>query len=264
MKTIFRRDKGGVSLWPHSLIKAALKQDAMAYSGVRRIIQNFTWELDSLPVLTYEDLGYTKAKEKQLMRNYYNADEFLRVKTILEKRAGKSSLTSVALLLRSKPKDSRSMGHCMLNMVISRLNRVEVVDMYYRSTELSFKFGADLVFLHRVFTELGINPSKIRFHFANAFLSGGYWGTLMQFWDPIALLSYLHDKDHRFFLSGTRVLFRSAIEKNQTYKYSPHNQQHRLLWRVLTPKQLAEIAKFLKARGVKAEVPRDSLEDDEE
>lgn len=262
MKYIFRRNGDGISNWPHSLIKAALKQDAAAYSGVRRIIQNFTWEIDTLPDLTYEDLGYTKAKEKQLMRNYYNAEEFLRVKTILEKRSKKSGLTSVALLLRSKPKDSRSMGHCMLNMVVSRLNRVEVVDMYYRSTELSFKFGADLVFLHRVFTELGINPSRIRFHFANAFLSGGYWGTLVQFWDPVSLLSYLYEKDRKFFLSGTRVLLRSAIEKNQTYKYSPHNQQHKLLWRVLTPKQLKEIAQFLKVRGVKAEVPRDEGEDE--
>lgn len=257
MKTALRVD-GKLSSWPHSLIEKALSKPAIAYSGVRRIIQNFHWECESLPDITYADIGYTKAKEKQLLRNYYDPAEFARAKAILDKRAKKSALTSVALSLRGSKKDSRSMGHCMLNLVVSRLNRVEVVDMYYRSTELSFKFSADLVFLQWVFRQLDLKPSKIRFHFSNAFISGGYWGTLMQFWEPLELLEFVRENDPKFFQSGTRVLFRSCLEKDQKYKYSPHNQQHKLLWRVYPPEVLRKIAVYLKKHGVKAEVPRDA------
>lgn len=244
--------------WIKSLIRGALAKEAAAYSGVRRIIQDYHWSITELPKLTYADLGYSPAKEKQLLRNYYNPEEFERVKQVLEKRKKKSGLTSVSLMLRAKPKDSRSMGHCMLSLTVSRLSKVEVVDMHYRSTELIFKFGADLVFLRRVFDELGINPSLIRFHFCNAFISGGYWGTLGQFWDLGEFLHELSISDPKFFKSGTRVLLRSAREKDQKYKYSPHNQQHKLIWRVYSPKFLREIDLFLSRRGVVAEVPVDS------
>lgn len=251
--------------WPHSLIASALRHPATSFSGVRRIIQNFHWETTALPKINYSDLGYGPAKEKQLLRNYYNPAEFERVKGIIDRRRRKSGLSSAAVSLRAAGKEARSMGWCMLDLVWSRANRIETVDMNYRSTELIFKFGADLVFLHRLFKELEIEPSIVRFHFANAFVSGGYLGTLGRFW-PLEeeFLPFLLKTDPKFFKSGTRVLMRSALREDQSYRYSPHNQQHRRIWEWYTRQELRGIARFLRKNGVIAEVPVGGFEEDDE
>jgi hypothetical protein len=250
--------------WPRSLIAAAIRHPVTSYSGVRRIIQNFHWETDKLPDVSYADIGYGPAKEKQLLRNYYDPAEFDRVKGIIERRRKKSGLSSAAVSLRAKGKESRSMGWCMLSLVWSRANRVETVDMHYRSTELIYKFAADLIFLRRLFKELGIAPTKIRFHFVNAFVSGGYLGSLGQHWPLLDFLDFLRQEDVKFFRSGTRVLLRSALRQNQSYRYSPHNQQHKLIWRFYDKKELREIAAYLKRNKVIAEEPVGGFDEDDE
>jgi hypothetical protein len=229
------------------LIRRVVREPAFMYNGLRKIVQNLNWECPKgIPDYTYADLGYTPAKPKQLERNYINAEELERVKTILEKRKGQS-LTSVALSMRGAKKDSRSMGWCMLNVVITRTNKTENVEVHYRSTELIFKFGADLVFLPTVFERIGVDPKvPVRFHFTNAFLSGVFLPTyLATLKDPTDFLRFMRKTDPQHFQVGTRFLLRSAMREDQRFPYSPENQQHKFMWRSIGKSVIQDIKYYL-------------------
>ena len=218
--------------WPFNLVKQCLAKPAFMYTGVRKIVQNLTYSVSALPNISYEDLGYGKNKHKQLMRNYWNESEIERVKALLEHRK-KQSFTSAAMSMRAAVKDSRSQGHCMQTMVITKMKEQTVVEMQYRSTEVILKFGGDLVFLPYVFRELDIEPDTIRFHFANAYLSGVFFPTLSRWWDACDFLEHLWVHDQRLFAAGTRFFLRSAYKKDQKFPYSPEQQQHVFAWKHL-------------------------------
>jgi hypothetical protein len=229
-----------MSSWPEGFIKECIAHPALMYSGVRKIFQDLTWTTNELPDLTYGDLGYGQNKFKQLTRNYLNLDELERVRTLLDRRAGQS-FTSVAMSLRGANKaDSRSMGHCMQTLIISWAKDHESVEVQYRSTECIKKFGADLVFLRYLCDELDLDPSIFRFRFANAYLSGVFFPTLLPHWDPINFFDYLFEHDERLFAGGTRFVLRSARAKNQHFPYSPENQQHQFAWKNLDMRMIRD------------------------
>lgn len=230
-------------------IRTLIEKPALCYSGVRKIVQNVDLELTKLPDISYADLGYGKNKQKQLERNYVNAEEFNRVRVLLAARS-KHQFTSVALSLRGAKKDSRSMGHCMQSLVISRLDRphTETVELQYRSTEAILKFGGDICFLPWIFNQLTLNPSIIRFHFANAYLSGVFFPTLMRWWDPVDFLDFLWKNDKKLFSAGTRFLLRSSYKQDQHFPYSPENLQHKFLWATQGVKGVKRIKDYLHAQ----------------
>lgn len=221
------------------LIEQAVLAESFKYSGVRKLIQAVNWETDSLPELTYDDLGYKGMKFKQLQRNYYDPVEFARVAAVLAKRKD-HDYTSVALSMRGAKKDSRSQGWCMLSVIITRSEGIEVVEVQYRSTEAILKFGGDLVFLPWVFEQLGVKPDKVRFRFANFYLSGVFFPTLCSFTDPVKFLDFLWKKDKKLFSGGTRFFLRSSYKKEQSFAYSPENQQHRFAWERLDMKRIRD------------------------
>lgn len=227
--------------WPTSLITAALDRPAFLYNGLRRIVQGLTWETERLPDIDYADLGYAQNKHKQMLRNYFNEEEIERGRDILERRADKN-FNAVAISLRGKSKDSRSQGHCMLSLVVSQRKDFETVEVQYRSTELILKFGADLVFLPTLLSELGLEPNLYRFHFANAFLSGVFFPTACAHWPhgSIAFLKFIRaNVEHRqYFYDATRFMLRSSMTENQFFPFSPENQQHKFAWKKLDMKAI--------------------------
>src|SRR5690606_38544340 len=96
----------------------------LVYSGVRKIVRQVDWSIPYQELLAieldYTDLCYSeKSKHSQLIRNYWDADEVSRAVDKLLDRPGKDH-SSVGIPLRNQAKDSRSMGNCMQNMVITR------------------------------------------------------------------------------------------------------------------------------------------------
>ena len=228
------------SKFPIDLIKQIIMARPLCYSGIRKIMQDVTYETKQLPSLTYQDLGYTSAKHKQLLRNYFNPEEFQRAREILEKRK-KQHFTSVALSLRNETKKKQSMGWCMLSLVVSKFKNnpnLETVEIQYRSTEVIRKFGGDLAFLPWVFDQLNLNPEIIRFRFANLYFSGVFFPTLCLFWEPIDFLEYLYKYDRKMFDGSTRFFLRSARTKDQKFPYSPENGQHQLAWKHLNMREI--------------------------
>lgn len=227
-----------------SLIKAP-PEHTMGWFGVRKICQDISWMAPTpWPEVTYEDLGYGKNKFKQLQRNYYDKEEIERVKLQLAKRAN-AAFTAVAMNMKAGKKDSRSMGHCMQTLIISRTPKVVTAEMQYRSTEAILKFGGDVVFLPWIFEQLQIEPSLVRFHFANAYLSGVFFPTLFQWWNPVSFLEVLWAHDQKLFAGGTRFLLRSAYKKDQHFPYSPENLQHRFLWERIGKDKINQIKEYL-------------------
>lgn len=240
-------------VWPHLLIRKCIQKEAFLYSGVRKIIQDLTWEIQirDLPDIDYPALGYGSNKFKQLYRNYINEEELERVRSLLDRRAGQS-FSSIAMSLRGQKKDSRSMGHCMQTLIISWTKDHANAEVQYRSTEVIQKFGADLIFLRYLLQELDFKPEVIRFRFANAYLSGVFFPTLCSFWDPVDFLDYLWENDKRLFAGGTRFFLRSAYREDQHFPYSPENLQHKFGWRNL---DMRRIKRYLEEKHLAYDKP---------
>ena len=138
------------------------------------------------------------------------------------------------------------MGWCMLSIVVTRSNKVETVEIQYRSTELILKFGGDLAFLPGIFERLGVDPSVVRFRFANAFFSGVFLPTLLAYQSaPIAFLDKMRRSDVKHFQAGTRFLLRSTLRSDQRFPYSPENQQHKFMWSRIPIRQIREVRDYL-------------------
>lgn len=206
------------------LIWAAAERPSAAISGVRKIVSDLAFEIPGevlTPGLDYTDLCYTAAKGRQLTRNYWNPEEVDAAVSKLQSRKGKDH-SSVSIQLRGQEKDSRSQGYCMQNLVITVMPTASAVDIYYRSTELVQKFLADLIFFSRVlppiFEELGIEPSVIRFKFANAYLSAVFMPIFLRYEDdPHGFFKHLQKHDPRFYRTcglATRRFF------NETHNYT--------------------------------------------
>lgn len=227
------------------LIRGLIREEPTFRGGLYKLFNGYTWEQKKLPKLTYDDIGYKNNKDGQLRKNYINPEEFERVKSILDRRArGKGHhMTSVALSFRGQQKNSRSQGWCLLSLVVSRMRRpaLEIAEIHYRSTEAIFKFHADIVLLNWVFQELGLNPDKVIFRFANIHLSGVYLPVLLQYWEPEDFVKFVYDTDRDFFKRGLRWLLRSSYVEDQWFPFSPENVMHKLNWARGEPKKLVKL-----------------------
>jgi hypothetical protein len=237
-----------MSFYARDFIVDLIKREAFLYAGVRKIVQGVSWTAPNpFPTLKFDELGYGSNKFKQLQRNYFDQEEVNRVKSQLTKRK-RAAFTAVAMNMKAGKKDSRSMGHCMQTLVINRTPKVTTVELQYRSTEAILKFGGDICYLPWVFNQLEIEPSTVRFHFANAFISGVYFPTLFTTWNPISYLELLWAHDRKLFAGGTRFLLRSAYKRDQHFPYSPENLQHRFLWERVGPPTIKRIKDYLEEK----------------
>lgn len=96
---------------------------------------------------SYGDLGYSQAKARNMMRIYFNEGSLKAAASKAAKRKD-HAITSVAFTFVNATKRSESQGHCMQTGVFSFGRKHEpTLTLFYRSTEVTKKFGADLVFL---------------------------------------------------------------------------------------------------------------------
>ena len=153
------------------------------------------------------DLGYhgQTAKMNQLTRNYFNQDAITEAREKLTSRNDRDmDFTSVMVPTQAGPKRADSQGFCMTAIIISHLGKDSynptekvTVEVLYRSTEITQKFGADLIFLHDIVLPAIIPPDimdhlhSVSFHFANAFFSPLFTPVLYRLIDPIQFLEML-------------------------------------------------------------------------
>lgn len=230
-------------------IIACLEAPLFEYNGARRIATNVLWQPKDPPWLTCEQLakiGYARpaSKLQALKRMYFNRLEAARIRAILEKRDGQA-FSAVSLSTIAGAKDARSMGHCIQNITLSLTPDRTEATVVYRSTELIKKFSADLAFVPWVLDELGVKVSRVSFFFANCFLSGVFFPTLMSYVDPIEFLEFLRKREMPMFVVATRFLRRSVQTKDQEFPFSPEKHQHDIAWKNF-PHRMPELRKYLK------------------
>lgn len=250
------------------LIWAAAEHETLTISGVRKIAADLAFELPWEDLtsggLKYTDLCYTMAKERQLLRNYWNQDEVDAAIDKLQKRKHKDH-SSVSVQMRGREKDSRSQGYCMQNMVITMTKETVTVDIYYRSTELLQKFAADLVFfstqLPPLFEKLGRKPSVVRMKFANVYLSAVFIPILARY-EPRLYEFFMHLKRHdpRFFRT-CGLAARRFFDETHNYSYRTRVKMFDYWKTHVDQSKLQKLGKLL--AGLKGEVKVDDEGDDE-
>lgn len=235
-------------------------------TGVRKVAfdQTFTltWEELISATLTYEDLGYTRMKGRQLERIYWPQEG---MDAMLEKLAERESKphTSVAVSMAAGIKDSRSQGFCMQSTVFTQTKAGLEISILYRSTEIIQKFLADLVFFKQKFGPLliGKKPLKVKFYFVNAYISAVFSPIILRYDpDPLKLFQELEIRDPKFFrtfgLASQRNFNPTCVYQYRTrVKQWEYYQEH---VGNSNPKMLPIIARLSRLRGTL----EDSDEDD--
>ena len=236
----------------------AERQPAL-YTGVRKIVQGITHEIDQLPSVDLAQLGYRGGKVAQLMRNYFNQEEVNAARTKLAARRN-SPHTSVALNTLGEKKDSRSQGHCLRSIIITQTPKWTEVDIVYRSTEIIQKHTADYALFPIILDQLNLahNPRTYRLYFANCFLTALFAPILFQHTDGVEFYEFLKEKDpkyYRTFLGATSKFY----EPVNRYSY-----KHRVkMWEIAQAKlDCKRLAQYCKDNG--ASFNPGSLLDDEE
>lgn len=230
----------GLVYWWTQLLRHVSRMDARVYSGVRKIVDDLHWEFPgseffrSDPGITFSDLCFTeRGKMGQLSRNYLNILEWDKAVAKVQSRKGKPH-TSVAIRLTALGKDSRSQGHCMQALVLSMTRDCNTIDIFYRSTEVTQKFCADLLFFHRTIQERLLSPlgmagddiKCVRFHFANAYLSCVFIPVAFRFMgDAVEYLEEFRSSDPRFWRTSCMVAARYMRTVN-VYNYMTQKKQY--------------------------------------
>jgi hypothetical protein len=138
------------------------------------------------------------------------------------------------------------MGHCIQNITLSLTPKRCEATVVYRSTELIKKFSADLAFIPWVLEyQLGVKVDRVSFFFANCFVSGVFFPTLMRYVDPITFLEFLRKHEPPMFIVATRFLRRSVLTEHQDFPFSPERMQHAYAWKYY-PEKMPLIRRYLK------------------
>ena len=215
------------------LLYQAAAHPTFVLHGVRKIVQGLSYSTPELPPAPdiLKDLGYTKMKVTRLMNIYYNREEVEKAKAKLKQRE-KEEHTSVSILTRNMEKTHpATQGWCIQNVTISARWKAgqltTTADVFYRSTELIMKFGADLTLLHNIFDALEVKPSIVRFYFANAYISAVFFPLLFRHTDGVKFLEHIRKNDPAFFFLAGKAISRYLDPVNR-YSYRAQVKQREL------------------------------------
>lgn len=201
------------------------------------------------------DLGYKgdRAKMQQLCRNYYTPEVVAEAKAKMQARLDrKMDLSSVgvhnfdidldiekAMDLGDVDSDPRvisvafssggpskkrksSMGPCIVALTATHIRKAKdgksqtSVSVFYRSTEITQKFGADLIFLKDIIfpaliPEEILPITEVNFHFTNTYFSPAFIPVLYKYMSPIEVIKWLKPILHDPQDKGDLNLFKSCV-----------------------------------------------------
>lgn len=182
-----------------------------AYVGVRKFFNGIDWEI---PWDTFKDftmpateIGYAgwDSKYKQLDRNYWNQEEFDKIRDQLRARITKPQ-TCVTARFGNQAKKKDSMGFCIQTISLNYIKKTYsnnpnfIVEVHYRSTEGLKKLTADIHYLANkvipYLTEgLGVEPDIIRLRFCTMYICPIFSPVLMNLINPIELVESIKEGD---------------------------------------------------------------------
>ncbi len=143
----------------------------------------------------------------------------------------------------------------MQNLVLSETyankRRRVTIDIFYRSTEITQKMMADLLFFRDVIPRELLGPcglqtsdvDAVRFHFANAYLSGVFMSIILRL-NPMGAIDFLHSiKDPRFRRSACSVTAH-YLRRTNVYNYMTQKKQYLYMHERFTPAELKQLRQY--------------------
>jgi len=119
--------------------------DESIYNGYRKGITGVFLTIPEIPCVRMEDFGYnSRAKQAQLMRNYYNPGEVEIAKARLFARRT-AGFSSIAISTVGGEKHN-SMGHCLRNIVVTQTPTRTEIGVFWKNTQVVQKKHGRLFF----------------------------------------------------------------------------------------------------------------------
>lgn len=148
--------------------------------GIRRLLSDVRWRVNSMFTDPVDlDMFDYKPVKLQLLKKIYEDED------MLEEAAGKfrrdlgRKISSVSLSFVTRNKPARLKSACMTAATLFLIRKKFEVDIFYRTTEVPKKFGADLIFLRYIFEkyfeEFVPEISRVTFHFMTIYSAVTYY-----------------------------------------------------------------------------------------
>lgn len=251
--------------------------------AIRKMFRNVEWTITGevwetgIPA-DWTQMGYAGAsKLRQLERVYLEEQAAGKLNTVLRERIRKSlDQTSVSMQVENDyewddhsasvrmghgSKHHHSQGYCMQSIVVSQYqkksksnrNQRIYINVYYRSTEITQKFLADLKFLHeRVFPLIleGVEGrvAEVTFYFANLYLSCLFHPIIYQWVSPSEWCEILSVEP--VFHRKTVQALRKLLPEKHNYSFQTQAKMQdffrKRVKRHLTPTELRQIRLIIK------------------
>lgn len=188
----------GMTFWERMNQRLLLEGDGKSSMKWIKVFSVRTRSIDPIPTLP--DLGYLNPDRKiALLKNYYFPEDQINqaAKDISRGDPAEFSLVNNPKTFFGAKK------HCMQE---GRFNEREELELWYRSTEVTKKFGADLMFIKEVLEPaLGIKPKGYVFNFERAGMAGFYAPVLSLNWagmyDTLELMEAHNPKQFRWLIA---------------------------------------------------------------
>lgn len=224
--------------------------EARYYSGVQKIIHGVIWEVSGEEFfddsLTIQDFGYSPtsdAKLKALKRHYYDPVRTFQAKKIIKTKYEQKSYGSAGFPLTGKTKTWTKQDFCMQAATVTYYPSGNMnVCVFYRTTEIIKKFGADLIFLRTVvlprFHKIK-SIDKITFMFSNVTVHPMFYTTFLAHHpSPIKFLRRLKKQDPKFHMGLEKWMRKYLFEgdTNWVQKFSQARQTHAAMKRLMDKK----------------------------
>lgn len=204
--------------------------DKMTYKTYNRVyIRDVRWTVNDFfnDPITLEDLGYTKSKMTLLWKNYGDRHVLEEGKKMLldQEEAGKDYVSASFSFITGR-KMKRLKSYCMTSAVFIKDKHTVDLNVFYRVTEATKKFGGDLVFLTDLFRQY--IPDTIReeiqavvFHFPLLYVVPIYY--------PLAYILgvRVNEKDKSWFAGECRRQLERAGDDNVKPKFSQTDRVYR-------------------------------------
>ena len=156
------------------------KEPKVCTAGTRKILRDVRWDTPFDNSITLTHTGYQAKlglKISQLNHHYRNQKSIDRAVEDFTARIDKRTYGSVGVSMHGEQKKGYTkQGFCIQALTLTLVPQARgilttEVDVFYRTTEVVKKFGADLVFLRdEILPEFQLNNAPlavVKFHFAN-------------------------------------------------------------------------------------------------
>lgn len=248
-----------ISSWVRICEELALSP-AYYMSGVQKIVQgkSFVIKRDELFDMTtgIEDFGYSErgTKIKALKRHYFNRERTIAARKMVKTKWDQGSYGSCGFPLTGIEKRGwTKQDFCMHSCTVTHYPSGGLkVCVFYRTTEVIKKFGADLIFLRQVvlprFDRIK-SIDDVTFMFSNVTIHPMFFTTLLAHHpSPIEFLEKIRKTDERYFNGICKWMSKYLYEGETSWvqKFSQAKQTHAAMLRLMEEKRLVQLRKYFR------------------